>query len=180
MRRFATGGILKRSTRADCKSAGLRLPRFESLPHHHSNPNKNGVFSFISLFLPLPRLPPFSPHFPHPSSPYYHQSRKRPSPNVYGPFRLRASAKACAVFARHNHQRPERGNRSGAKQAKIRRRACANTRRRTKTPKGVSSIGRIVKRARRRALRLFPPYAPSEKRRHCRPLSRRCPRMRQR
>ena len=30
------GGILKRSTRADCKSAGLRLPRFESLPHHHS------------------------------------------------------------------------------------------------------------------------------------------------
>ena len=40
------GGILKRSTRADCKSAGLRLPRFESLPHHHlKNPNKIRGFS---------------------------------------------------------------------------------------------------------------------------------------
>ena len=29
------GGVPKRSTGADCKSAGLRLRRFESFPHHH-------------------------------------------------------------------------------------------------------------------------------------------------
>src|SRR5579863_7282315 len=29
-----SGGVLKRPTRADCKSAGLRLRRFESYPLH--------------------------------------------------------------------------------------------------------------------------------------------------
>ena len=33
------GGILKWPTRADCKSAGLRLRRFESFSHHHSSPH---------------------------------------------------------------------------------------------------------------------------------------------
>src|SRR5262249_33521313 len=32
---LACGGILKWPTRADCKSAGLRLRRFESFSHHH-------------------------------------------------------------------------------------------------------------------------------------------------
>ncbi len=33
-RRSHEGGVPKRSNGADCKSAGLRLRRFESYPHH--------------------------------------------------------------------------------------------------------------------------------------------------
>ena len=47
MHHLVIGGILKRSTRADCKSAGLRLPRFESFSHHQQkNPDFIGVFCF--------------------------------------------------------------------------------------------------------------------------------------
>ena len=50
---LASGGILKWSTRADCKSAGLRLPRFESLPHHHSpNPCKYRGLRVLRGFVP--------------------------------------------------------------------------------------------------------------------------------
>ena len=48
------GGILKRSTRADCKSAGFRLPRFESLPHHHQEKTRfqAAPFCFPSVCSP--------------------------------------------------------------------------------------------------------------------------------
>src|SRR4051812_42669148 len=36
--RSLSGRILKWPTRADCKSAGLRLPWFESRSYHHSSP----------------------------------------------------------------------------------------------------------------------------------------------
>ena len=39
-----TGGILKRPTRADCKSAGLRLRRFESFSHHQPFPQGKSGF----------------------------------------------------------------------------------------------------------------------------------------
>ena len=40
------GRILKRSTRADCKSAGLRLRRFESFSYHHPFlPSENSLFA---------------------------------------------------------------------------------------------------------------------------------------
>lgn len=42
------GEILKRSTRADCKSAGLRLLRFESLSRHHYGNSVTPGFLFYS------------------------------------------------------------------------------------------------------------------------------------
>ena len=42
------GEILKRSTRADCKSAGLRLLRFESLSRHHFKNSVTPGFLFYS------------------------------------------------------------------------------------------------------------------------------------
>ena len=41
--------VLKRSTRADCKSAGISLRRFESLPAHHTR-EKNRVLFRIRFF----------------------------------------------------------------------------------------------------------------------------------
>ena len=58
-------GILKRSTRADCKSAGLRLRWFESTSHNQSkNPVFTGFFCFIRLFV-YPVLSYYIPPYPH-------------------------------------------------------------------------------------------------------------------
>ena len=46
------GRILKWPTRADCKSAGLRLRRFESFSYHHSKtPGESTVLSLLNSAL---------------------------------------------------------------------------------------------------------------------------------
>jgi hypothetical protein len=49
------GGLLKWPTRADCKSAGLRLRWFESITHHHfpereSNLNAAGAIRYVRIW----------------------------------------------------------------------------------------------------------------------------------
>ena len=54
-RKTAPGSIPKRSTGADCKSAGLCLRRFESFSAHHKTHLMRGVFCFwIKKSRPIP------------------------------------------------------------------------------------------------------------------------------
>ena len=110
-------GILKRSTRADCKSAGLRLRWFESTSHNQStNPVKQGFCSSRLPFLRFCLFRLFSVCFGrHKQSISNHQSPPdRPSVAVGGhDTKTPRACKPRAASRAPRHARRKNGASSG-------------------------------------------------------------------